>query len=100
MPQVKLKIPNILIQKKNGKSTGFEVLSVSASMGEGILDLFRRLAQENEDLSKIVRYAAGQDEHIPTTLILNGRFLSPLELPTVTLKEGDELMVVPLLDGG
>jgi hypothetical protein len=100
VPQVKIKIQNILTQSKTEKSTGFEVVFASANEGESILELFRRLAQENRGLSKIVSYATGQDEQIPTAIILNGRFLSPLELSEVTLKEGDELTVLPLLDGG
>ena len=88
MPQVKLKIQNILTQSKTGKSTGFEVVFVSANEGEGILELFRRLAQENRGLSKIVSYATGQDEQIPMAILLNGRFLSPQELSKVTLKRG------------
>jgi hypothetical protein len=100
MPQVKIRIQNLLIQMKNGKSTGFEVVSASANEGEGILDLFRRLAREDEDLGKIVSYATGQDVHVPTVIILNGRLLSPHQLPGMTLKEGDELTILPLLDGG
>ena len=100
MPQVRLKIQNFLVRNKNGKSTGFEMVSASANEGEGILDLFRRLARENDDLSEIVSYATGQDIHVPTIIILNGRFLSPYELSGMTLREGDELMILPLLDGG
>jgi len=100
MPQVRLKIQNLLTQSKNESSTGFAVISVSASEGEGVLALLRRLAQENRDLNKIVTYVTGQDTHTPTVVLLNGRFLSPHELSEVTLKEGDELTVLPLLDGG
>ena len=100
MPQVKLKIQNILIQKKNRGPVGFEVISVSANEGEGVLELFRRLAQENTGLNHIVTYVTGQDPHNPTVVLLNGRFLSPAEFSERTLKEGDELTVLPLLDGG
>jgi sulfur carrier protein ThiS len=100
MPQVKLKIHNILAHDENGRSAGFRVVSVSAKEGEGVLDLFRRLAQEKRDLNKIVTYATGQDAHTPTVVLLNGRFLSPAEFSEATLKEDDELTVLPLLDGG
>ncbi len=96
MPQVKLKIQNILIRNRNGRSAGMETIVVSAKEGESLLDLFRRLARENEDLNKII----SQDAHLPTVMVLNGRYLGPAELSEVTLKEGDELTVLPLLDGG
>jgi molybdopterin converting factor small subunit len=100
MPLVKLKIQNLLIHKKNGESTGFEVVSTSAKEGESILNLFRRLARKNEKLGEIVSYAMGQEVQVPTVIILNGRFLGPHELSGMTLKEGDELTILPLVDGG
>jgi hypothetical protein len=100
MLRVKIKIQNILVQNKEDRSTGFTVVSVSANEGEGILELFRRLAQEYEGLSKIVSYTTGQDAHTPTVVLLNGRFVSPRELSEVTVKECDELTILPLLDGG
>jgi hypothetical protein len=100
VPQVRLKIQNLLIHNKNGPSAGFEVVSTSANEGEGILGLLRRLGRENENLGKIVSYAMGQDVDVPTVILLNGRFLSPHELSDMTLREGDELTILPLLDGG
>ena len=100
MPQVKLKIQNILTGGRSESSSGFAVISISASEGEGILELFRRLAQEDGDLNKIVTCVMGQDTYIPTVVLLNGRFLSPAEFSKIALKEGDELTVLPLLDGG
>jgi sulfur carrier protein ThiS len=100
VPQVKLKIQNILIQKKDRKPAGFEIISVSANEGESVIALFRRLARENEDLNRIASYALAQDIDAPTAIILNGRFLGPGELAEAALKEGDELTILPLLDGG
>jgi sulfur carrier protein ThiS len=100
MPEVKLRIHTLLTEGESGGSAGFTVVSVSAYEGEGILELFRRLAQENRDLHKIVTYITGQDAHTPTVVLLNGRFLSPAEFSRMSVKEGDELTVLPLLDGG
>ena len=100
MPQVKLNVQNILIQKKDRGPAGFEVISVSANEGEGVLELFRRLARENEDLHRIASYAMVQDADVPTAILLNGRLLGPGDLSEAALKEGDELTILPLLDGG
>ncbi len=100
MPRVKLKVQNILIQKRDRALAGFEVIFVTANEGEGIVELFRRLAQENEELHRIASYALAQDSDVPTSIILNGRFLGPGELSETALKDGDELMILPLLDGG
>ena len=100
MFQVKLKIQDLLIQNNRKRSTGFEVFSVSVNEGESFLELLRRLAHENGNLNNIASYALGQDADMPTAIILNGRFLALHELPEVTLKEGDEVTVLTLLDGG
>ncbi len=100
MPRVKLRVQNILIQKRDGAPAGFEVIFVTANEGEGIVELFRRLAEENEELHRIASYALAQDSDVPTSIILNGRFLGPAELSAAVLKEGDELTILPLFDGG
>ena len=100
MPRVKLKFQNILIQNKDRRSAGLEVIFVSAEEGQSVLELFRRLGQENEDFNKIASCALGQNADVPTAILLNGRFLGPGELTETALKEGDELAILPLLDGG
>jgi molybdopterin converting factor small subunit len=98
--QVKVKIQDLLIQNNPKRSTGFEVVSVPANEGESVLELLRRLADHNEELTHVASYVSGQDGDMPAVIILNGRLLALHEIPGVTLKEGDEVTVLPLTDGG
>ena len=100
MFQVKLKVRDLLVQNSRAGSTGLEVFSVSANEGENLLELLRRLADQNEALTNIASYVLRQDADMPSVIILNGRLLAQHEIPGITLKEGDEVTVLPLTDGG
>jgi hypothetical protein len=68
--QVKLKVRDLLVQNSRAGSTGLEVFSVSANEGENLLELLRRLADQNEALTNIASYVLRQDADMPSVIIL------------------------------
>ena len=100
MPKVKLKLHRWLLQSFGDETAKTEEILVNADEDTSILTLFRRLAVENGPFWKTVFDAKTQLIHPNVLVILNGRIVNPYHQCETTLKEGDELTLLPMMDGG
>jgi len=99
MPKVKLKLSRWLLQSLGDETHGEEIL-VRADEGASILTLFRRLAAENDPLWRKLFDTKAHLIHPSVLVILNDRIVNPYHQREVPLKEGDELTLLPMMDGG
>jgi molybdopterin converting factor small subunit len=100
MIRVKLKVFSWLSQRIEGNLAGFDEEIVSIPDGETVLDMARRLSSDEEVFPKAIFDEKGQWIREDIGVILNGRFVNPYERSEVILKEGDEVVFLPILHGG
>lgn len=100
MLKVKLKVNRWLRQSLGDETAHTEEILISAPEGESILTLFRRLTAENSLFWKTLFEEKNQAIHPSVLVILNGRIVNPYDQYETTLKEGDELTLLPMMDGG
>ena len=100
MPKVKLKLYRWLLQSFGDETAKTEEILVNADEDTSILALFRCLAVENGPFWKTFFDAKTQLIHPNVLVILNGRIVNPYQAFETSLKEGDELALLPLIDGG
>jgi molybdopterin converting factor small subunit len=93
MVEIALKIPAWLCQKSDTESVGFQVIAVDADDMETILRVLADVACRHNNLQTIVSEKT-------FGILLNGRFVNPYDPGKTALKEGDEITLIPLLDGG
>jgi molybdopterin converting factor small subunit len=98
MIQVKLKVFSWL--KGRGNLAGFDEEILSVPDGETVIDMTRRLASREEVFRTAIFDPEGQRIREDIGIILNGRFVNPYERSEVTLREGDEVIFLPILHGG
>lgn len=99
MPRVKLKIYFLLLGQDSGSpSPTFEEISVSVPEDESVLEMARRLTAENRTFGTAIFDEQTQRIRSDVLVIHNGQFVKdPLE---TSLKENDEVMLLPLMEGG
>ncbi len=100
MPQIKLMVSYSLRQSLGDETADSEEILVSAHEGESVFTLLRRLAAENGPFWKSLFDEEHQSIHPGVLLILNNRIINPYHRAEASLKEGDELMLLPMMDGG
>ena len=65
-----------------------------------VADLVRRMGSQYESIGReIIDPATGQITGV-VLMVLNGRLLGLDEAEEILLEEGDDLLLVPILDGG
>jgi molybdopterin converting factor small subunit len=100
MPRVKLKVDRLLSRGWETDSSGFEEIPVSVSEGESVLEMVRHLSAGNRGLRGVLYDEESQGIEANVIVILNGRIVNPYECSKSTLKEGDEVTFLPMVDGG
>ena len=88
-----MRIPAWLSRAGNSEQGAMDEIGFSGPDVESVLGELRLYARGNEVLQRIL-----QDRTFG--IILNGRYVDPYDPSKTTLKSGDEIMLVPLLDGG
>jgi len=100
MPTVKLKINGLLYEGKDRRWAHPEALSVPISEGESLLTMIRRLAADDTAFRKCV-YEQDEPEFGTNILVLlNGMLVNPHDPSETLLKDGDEVMLMPVVSGG
>jgi molybdopterin converting factor small subunit len=100
MPTVKLKVAGWLLESLDSAWTNPEGVSVSISDGETISEMARQLAARNDVFRKIVFDKKNSEFGAEVLVILNGAFVNPQDRSETLLKQGDEVMLLPIVDGG
>ena len=100
MPHVILKMDRYLSRGPDAGSPAFEAIHLQATEGESVLDLLSSYAAMNETFRKAVFDEKSQRIQMTAIVIMNGRIVNPHDRSETSLKEGDEVMVVSMMDGG
>jgi molybdopterin converting factor small subunit len=96
MPTVKLKLTRWLCQNLNIAPAGAGDICVSVPEGESILGVVRCVAAEKGVFWHTILEEIGAS----VVVVLNGSLINPHDRPEAVLKEGDEVLFLPMFDGG
>jgi molybdopterin converting factor small subunit len=100
MPTVTVKISGWLTENLDPSWTHPDGLSVPTGEGETILGMVRQLAAESDVFRKIVFPKDYLEFGADVLVILNGVFVNPYDRSETLLRDGDEVMLLPVVDGG
>ncbi len=100
MPTVTLKVTGWLRQHLGEALAQPEGLPVSVREGESIPGMARQLAAQYEGFRTLFFDEANQEFGANILVVLNGSFVNPQDRSEVPLKDGDEVMLLPVMDGG
>ena len=98
MPRVSVKLNHWL--RERIEPTSPEEISILVPEGESIVGLVRRLTAENGVLRGLAFDEQSQDLLANVLVIHNGWYVNPYDRSQVQLREGDELMFLPMFTGG
>jgi molybdopterin converting factor small subunit len=100
MPEVKLRVSRWLSQRLGPHATGSDEILLTVPEGASILDAIRRLAAENEVFRKHIFDEKKQEITVDALVTLNGHIVNPYNPSGTPLKDGDEIALLDLVDGG
>jgi len=100
MPTITLRVSRFLCQTMNVEPVDSKEISVTLPAGESIRGMIRRLAAEEGGVWKRIFDEETQEIAAHILVILNGRIVNPHERAAALVREGDELMLLPMFDGG
>lgn len=100
MPTVNLKVAGWLLESLDSAWANPKGVSISISDGETISEMARQLATRNDVFRKIVFDKNTLEFGAEVLVILNGAFVNPQDRSETLLKQGDEVMLLPIVDGG
>ena len=100
MPEVKLRISRWLCESLDSDLTDPSDILVAVSEGESVLDAIRRLSRKDHDFWTYIFDQEKQEIATNVLVTLNGRIVNPYDRSQTTLKDGDEVTFLDLVDGG
>lgn len=100
MPTVRLKVCGWLRHGLGGALAQPEGLSVSVREGESIPGMARQLASQHEVFRTLFFDETNQEFGANVLVVLNGSFVNFHDRTEALLKDGDEVMLLPVMDGG
>ena len=100
MLTVKLKVSGWFHEDFDSAWAHPEGLSVAISEGQTVLEMVRRFAKENAAFLKFVCARDDLEFGANVLVVLNGAFVNPLDRSETLLKDGDEVMLLPVVGGG
>jgi molybdopterin converting factor small subunit len=98
MPRVRVKLNHWL--RERIEPTSSEEIFIQVPEGESINGLVRRLMTENGVFRGLAFDEQSQDLLANVLVIHNGWYVNPYDRSQVLLREGDELMFLPMFTGG
>lgn len=96
MVTVRLRVTRWMCQNLNITLPGSGDMCVSVPEGESILGMVRRLAVEKGGFWKTILEEIGAS----IIVVLNGSLVNPHDQTAAILRDGDELLFLPMFDGG
>jgi sulfur carrier protein ThiS len=100
MPTVKLKVGGWVHQELNTGWAHPEGAAISVSEGQTIADMARQLAAESNVFRKVVFDREEMEFGANVLVVLNGVIVNPNDRSETLLREGDEVLLLPIMDGG
>ena len=98
--KVKLKVDRWLRQSLNSELTSSKEIFISAPEGASVWDIASNLAKEDPVLWKNLFDEKTRMVQPDVLVTLNNRLINPSDRSEATLKEGDELTFLAMVDGG
>ncbi len=100
MPMVSLTMNRDLTQVAGAGSAEFDQIHVPIADGESILDLLLSYGSVNEIFSKAVFDGGSKMIRMNISIVMNGHIVNPYSRETPTLKDGDEVTIISMVEGG
>jgi molybdopterin converting factor small subunit len=100
MPTVTLKVSGWLRQNLGMALAPAEGIPVRVREGESIPGMAGQLAAQHEAFRTLLFDETNQEFGANVLVILNGSFVNPHDRSETLLKDGDEVMLLPVMDGG
>ncbi len=100
MPTVKLIVTRWLRESMGMEPADPGEILISVPDGESILGMLRCLAEEKSAFWSKMIDENGQNLHMDVLVILSGRIVNPYDREEATLREGDEVLFMPMMAGG
>jgi len=100
MPTVKVKIGGWLRQSLDEALTHPDGISLSVREGESLPGMARQLAAQHDVFRRLLFEEKHQEFGANVLVILNGVLVNPHDRSEARLKEGDEVILLPVMDGG
>jgi molybdopterin converting factor small subunit len=100
MPTVKLKVSGFLPEKPEVAWAQPEGTLIVISEGETISDLVYRLAARNDVFRKIIFGKENLELGANVIVVLNGMLVNLHDRSESLLREGDEVVLLPVVGGG
>ncbi len=100
MPTVTLKIAGWLRQRVGGVCDSPDAIRVSIEEGASISGMARQLAAQHAIFRTLLFEEADGEFGANVLAVLNGVFVNPQDCAETQLKDGDEVMLLPVMDGG
>ncbi|HTU02736.1 MAG TPA: MoaD/ThiS family protein [Candidatus Sulfotelmatobacter sp.] len=99
MPTVTLKLSGWLQQALGGTPAQARGIPVAIPEGASIPDMARQLAAQHAGFRRLL-FDEEQEFGANVLVVLNGCFVNPHDRSETLLKDGDEIMLLPVMDGG
>ncbi len=100
MPTVTVKVSGWLRQSLGVALAHREGIPVSVREGECVPGMVRQLAAQHEVFRTLFFDETNQEFGANVLVVLNGSFVNPHDRSETLLKDGDEVMFLPVMDGG
>jgi molybdopterin converting factor small subunit len=100
MPTVRLKVSGWAHQVLDTGWAHPEGAAISVPEGKTITEMARQLAAESDVFKKVVFDNEDMEFGANVLVVLNGLIVDPNDRSGTRLKEGDEVLLLPIMDGG
>ncbi len=100
MATVTVKVTRWLCQHVNVAPPGPEGFPVVVSEGESVRDMLCRLAAEGGGFWGALLDDRAQEVGGHVLVILNGRLVNPADRAESLLRDGDQVLLLPMIEGG
>ena len=100
MPTVRLKVSGWLRHSLDAALAEPDGVSISVREGESIPGMARQVAAQYEGFRRLLIDAEDREFGANVLVILNGAFVNPHDRAEALLREGDEVVLLPVMDGG
>ncbi len=100
MSKIRLEIRTGLSEALGAKGSAPVVLEPEISRGATLGDVLRKLAAGNKALAEVLFDVGTNELSSYVGIVVNGRFLQSLHGLDTTVKDGDNITLLPFVDGG
>ena len=100
LAKVRLQIPSWVACMLNSDHTDWLILDREIEAGSTVGNLLNTLAKEYPNFDRVIYDPAKGEMADQVVIVLNNNLLQEPEAKTIQLKDGDDIMLLPVFDGG